>query len=141
MKLHRVDKLAAIVLDHHLVATQIRSRQQLEAVRYAVQLQAVVLPNVQDASGIGRAGIDHRDSFEDRIAGFGDPNKPILILLRTIVSLLVLLEPIESNHAGAKTQTDELVPATDGQYGNRCRANKGGKAIENRLFVEVEISE
>src|SRR6185295_18151054 len=48
MKLDRVDQLAIAAFDHHLVAAEVRRRQQLETLRHAIELQSVVLTNVQD---------------------------------------------------------------------------------------------
>ena len=48
MKLDRVDQLTISSLHHHLVATEIRRREEFEALWYAIELQPVVLPHAQN---------------------------------------------------------------------------------------------
>ena len=49
MKLNGVNKLTGAALYHHLVATEIGCRQQLEAFGHPVELQAMILPDAQDS--------------------------------------------------------------------------------------------
>src|SRR5829696_2230085 len=111
MKLHGVNQLSVSAFDHHLVATEIRRSQELKTVGHAIKLQTVILPHAKDAWR--RVWIGAVDVREDRIARLGNTDKAILILLWTTVSLLVLFELVEREHARAKTQPNQLVPATD----------------------------
>ncbi len=52
VKLNRVDELVCTPFYHHLVTAEIGGCQKLEALRYVVQLQAMVLPNAQDARAL-----------------------------------------------------------------------------------------
>src|SRR5688500_13235740 len=127
MKLHCVNHLSLSALYHHLVAAEIRRRQKFESLRHAIELQAMVLPHAQDACGRVRVGaIDVR---EDGIARLGNADKAILILLRTTVALLVLFELVERDHARAKTQPNQLMPATDCKHGSFCPHDKPGKVM------------
>src|SRR5215213_2316377 len=111
MKLDGVNQLSLSALHHHLVATEIRRCEKLKSLGHAIELQAVVLPHTKDAWRRGWIGaVDIR---KDRIARLGNADKAILILLRTTVSLLVLFELVERDHARAKTQTNQLVAAAD----------------------------
>src|SRR5690242_3577584 len=139
MKLHGVDQLAASTLDHHLVATEIRSREQLETFRNAIELQAVVLPDAQDARR--RLRIRAVDVFEDRIFRRDDADEAILVLLRPGRALLVLLELVERDHACAETQTDELMTAADRQHGGLRFANEVRELYEDRFLVIIEIAQ
>src|SRR4051794_22590606 len=91
VKLNRVDQLAVAALHHHLVAAEIRSRQQLKVSGHAIELQAVILPDVQNVSTLR---LEYRladaDVFEDRIGWLGDAYVAILILQRPRRTLLVL---------------------------------------------------
>src|SRR6266550_2432014 len=49
MKLNGIDQLAFRTFDHHLIAAEVGRRQQFESGRDLVELQAVVLPDAQDA--------------------------------------------------------------------------------------------
>src|SRR5215213_10892680 len=102
MKLDRVNQLPATALHHHLVATEIRRGQQFEAFGNAIELQAVVLPDTQNARGCVR--LRAVDVFENWIFRLGDADEAILVLLRPRSALLVLLELVECYHARAKTQ-------------------------------------
>src|ERR1051325_8189549 len=117
MKLHRVDQLPVRALHHHLVATEIRRREQLETFRHAIELQAVILPHAQDARR--RSGFHAVDVFKDWILRLDDANETILVLLRALCTLLVLLELVERDHARAETQSDELMTAADREHGRR----------------------
>src|SRR6185312_518662 len=48
MKLNRVNQLAAIALDHHLISTKVGSCQQLKTFRDSIELKAVILPDSQN---------------------------------------------------------------------------------------------
>src|SRR5262249_49560067 len=122
VKLHRVDQLPVAALHHHLVATEIRSCEQFESFRHAIELQTVILPNTQDARG--RVGIHAVEVREDRIVRLGDANETILILLRALESLLVLLEFVERDHTRAKTQSNELMTAADREHRRLRFANE-----------------
>src|SRR5919199_6341749 len=50
VELHGVDELPVRALDHHLVAAQVGRGEQAEAFGDAVELEAVVLPDAQDAT-------------------------------------------------------------------------------------------
>ena len=67
---------------------------------------------------------------KDRIVRISDPNKTILILLPSILALLVLFELVERDHSRAKTQTHQLVTATDREHRNLSCANKVTKVFE-----------
>src|SRR6267143_6863573 len=105
----------------------------------------MILPDAQDPCAFRAVSsefrIDLMNLLKDRIGGISDTNKTILIFLRTILSLLVLLELVERNDASAKTQTYQLVPAADGKHGNGRAANKAGKALQNQLVIIVEVAE
>ena len=109
VKLHGIDQLPVVSLHHHLVTTEIRSREQLKSFRHAIELQAVILPDAQDTRG--RRRLHAVDVREDWIFRFGNANEAILVLVRSLQALFVLLEFVESDHARAKTQTDELMAA------------------------------
>src|SRR6266849_978283 len=49
MKLDGIDQLAGGALDHHLIAAEVGCREQFETGRRLIDLQAVVLPDAQDA--------------------------------------------------------------------------------------------
>jgi hypothetical protein len=53
MKLHGVNHLSLSALDHHLIAAEIRGREQVKSFGHAVQLQAMVLPNPEQARLLG----------------------------------------------------------------------------------------
>src|SRR5690349_12974943 len=122
MKLDRVDQLPVSALHHHLVAAEIRRREQLESCRNAIELQAVILPDTQDTRG--RIRFRAVDVFENRIFGLGDADEAILVFLRPRRALLVLLELVERDHARAKTQTDELMTAADREHRRLRVANE-----------------
>src|SRR6185503_10603486 len=129
MKLDRVDQLAVSALHHHLVAAEIRGCEKVESFGNAIELQAVILPDAQDTRG--PFGIRAVDVFENRIFGFGNADEAILVLLRPRRALFVLLELVECDHACAKTQTDELVTAADGEHWCFCLANEVTKIVED----------
>src|SRR5829696_5009214 len=139
MELHRINQLSVSALHHHLVATEVRRRQKLKSVGHAIELQAVVLPDAKDAWR--RVRIGAVDVRKDRIARLGNANEAILILLRTTVSLLVLLELIERDHARAKTQTNQLVPAADCKHGSFSLDDKLRKVVEDGLLVIIKIAQ
>src|SRR5882724_5029169 len=143
VKLDRVDKLAVAAFDHHLVPTKIGSGEQTKTLRYAIQLQTMILPNAQHASllrvvqeALSRAV----DSAKDRIMRVGNADKAILVFEWAILALLVLLEPIERHHAGAKAQADKLVSPANCQNRDRVGANKFGERLDDGGIVIVEIT-
>src|SRR5215213_1419063 len=138
MELDRVDHLPLSALHHHLVATEIRRRQQLETFRYAVELQTVILPDTQDACGRFRIRID---VFENRIFGLRNADEAILILVRPRQTLLVLLEFIERDHACTKTQTNKLMTAADREHWSFGIANEASKVLKYRLHVIIKIAQ
>ena len=141
MKLDRVDQLSTGALDHHLIAAEIRSREQLETFRNAIELQPVVLPYVQDvrATRIVRC-LANRDVGKDGIVEFLDANVALLVLERASGSLLVLLEFVERHDSGAEAQADELMAAANREDRNFCFANEVSKIVENRIRVVIEIA-
>ena len=71
--------------------------------------------------------------FHLRAGSFGridDADKAVLIFERALLALLVLLQPAEGDDAGAETQPDQLMPATDAQHRSPSGANQAGKVIE-----------
>src|SRR6185436_5861007 len=107
VELDRGYQLPVAAFDHHLVATEIRRREQFEAVWDAIALQAVTLPDAHDTRR--RFRIRAVDVFEDRICGIGDADEAILVLLRPRQTLLVLLKLVKRNHARAKAEADKLM--------------------------------
>src|SRR5262245_24978517 len=122
VKLHGVDQLPTLTLHHHLVTTEIRSREQLKTFRHAIELQAVVLPDAQDTRR--RVRLHTVDVREDWIFRFGDADEAILVFLRSLFTLFVLLEFVERDHACAETQTHELMAAADREHRRLCFANE-----------------
>src|SRR5260370_20273807 len=104
----------------------------------------MVLPNPQDARPLRtsrrKSGIQVMNSTEDRISRISNTNKTIFIFLQTILPVLVLLEFIERNHVGTKTQTDQFVPAAYGKHRNSCAANKLREAFKDGFIVIVTLS-
>src|ERR1041385_1617071 len=138
MKLHGVNQLPLSALHHHLVATEIRRREQLESFRHAIDLQSMVLPDAQDTRR--RLRIHAVNVREDRIFRLGDTNEAILVLLRSLQALLVLLEFVECDHSCSKTQADELMTAADREPRRLRLANERAEAFENRWLVVVEVA-
>ena len=86
MKLHGIDQLAVVALDHHLVTTEIRCCEQLKSFRNSIELQPVVLPDPQYASTVcllrrRSVWVYTRDVLKDRIFRIGDTDETILILV------------------------------------------------------------
>jgi len=52
MKLDRVDELAFGTFDHHLITAKVRSSQEFKTIRYAVQLETMILPDSKNASAL-----------------------------------------------------------------------------------------
>src|SRR6185436_19961601 len=80
-------------------------------------------------------------AVEYRIIRISNAYEPILILLRSILSLLVLLQLVERDNARAKTQSHELVPTANCQDGYSSRANELTKTFKNRLLVVIKVTE
>src|SRR5262245_2407666 len=99
MELHRVDQLPVTTLHHHLVSAEIRSGEQLESFRHAIELQSMILPDTQDARR--RLRIHAVDVRKDWIVWFGNADEAILVLLRSLEALFVLLEFVKRDHACA----------------------------------------
>src|SRR5690242_3007266 len=73
VKLDGIDELPVATLDHHLVAAEIGSGEESEAIGNVVELQPMILPDAKDAR-LGRvilpdAGSGIIDAREDRIFG------------------------------------------------------------------------
>src|SRR5205085_4311174 len=107
------------------------SRQQLESLRHAIELQSVVLPDAKYARTLCARliRINAGDVFEDRIVGIGDADETILVLERPLLALLVLLELVEREHARAKTQTNQLMSAADSKHRSFGLANKVSELV------------
>src|SRR5829696_2322658 len=129
MKLDGIDQLTVSALHHHLVTTEIRRRQQFEALRYTIELQPVVLPHAKNAPR--RLRVRTVDVLENRIRRIGDAHKAILVLLRSCCALLVLLQLVEREHARAKTQSNQLVPATDRENRSLGLTNKDAEISQD----------
>src|SRR6185295_913831 len=80
------------------------------------------------------------NAAEYGVPRLSNSNKTILILQRSIVALLVLLEPVERHHPGAKAEAHQLMPATDRQHWNSTWTNKLGEGVENRGIVVIKIA-
>src|SRR5437588_4866330 len=119
MKLNAIDQLALGSFYHHLVLTEIGSRQQFEIIRDPVELQPVILPNAQDAALLRVILPDARlriiDAAKDRIFGIDDSHETILIFDHAIVAALLLFTAVKRDHARAKTQANQLMAAADSQ--------------------------
>ena len=98
MELNAIDQLVVAAFDHHLILAKVRSRQEREAVGHAIELQAVVLPDSQDASLPCVILPDVRvrivDAAKYRIAGVGDAHQTVLIFSDAIVAALALLPAV-----------------------------------------------
>jgi hypothetical protein len=82
----------------------------METVRHAVELQAVVLPNTQNAGRLRRflraIALNGMNTGEDWIRRINYADESILILGWSILSLLVLFKLIKRNDARSKAETD-----------------------------------
>src|SRR5205807_7210519 len=109
--------------DHHLVLAEIGSRQQLEIIRYPVELKAVILPHAQDPSFLcvvlPNARLRIIDAAKDGIFRVDDSHETILILDDAIFPALLLFTAVKREHARAKTQANQLMTAADSQNWNR----------------------
>src|ERR1041385_8995882 len=141
MKLNRVDELAIRALDHHLVAAKVGSCQQVKTVRYAVELQAMVLPYTQYARWLRRlrdmVDLNGMHTGKDRILRLRYTDKSILVLVRSIFTLFML---IKRNDARSKAKTDELMSTADRQDGYVCLVDEFTKTVDDRLLIKIEIA-
>ena len=116
----------------------------METVRHAVELQAVVLPNTQNAGRLrrflGAIALNGMNTGEDWIGRINYANESILILGWSICSLLVLFKLIKRNDARSKAETDELMSTADSQDGYARLADEVTKGIEDGLLIEIEIA-
>src|SRR6267378_97688 len=145
MKLDGIDQLAGGALDHHLIAAEVGCRGQFETGRHLIELQAVVLPDAQDARFFCVILPDGRfrvvDLGKNRIVRFDDANQAVLILSDPIVAALTLLPAVERDDARAKAQTDHLMPATDAEHGSRRDANELPEVVEDLRVVIIEVAQ
>src|SRR5688500_13944116 len=81
------------------------------------------------------------NAADNRISGLGYSYEPILVFKRPVYPLLVLFEPIQGQHASAKTKPHELMTAADCQHRNPGFANEFAKRLEHLRIVEIEIAE
>jgi len=81
------------------------------------------------------------DVREDWIFRLDDANEAILVLLRALQSLFVLLELVERDHAGAKTQADELMTAADREHRRSRLANERAEGFQNRGLVVIKVAQ
>src|SRR5262249_15876142 len=142
MKLNRIDELAIRALDHHLIAAKVGSCQKVKTVRYTVELQAVVLPNTQNAGRLRRfpsvLALNGMHSGKDRIRRINYANESILVLGWSVCSLFVLFKLIKSNDARSKAETDELMSTADSQDGYVYLADEFTKSVNDGLLVKIE---
>src|SRR5437660_9894817 len=98
------------MFDHHLIAAQVRSSQQLKSARHAIELQAMVLPNPEDPAFTRVVLPDTRfrivDTGKDRIFRLDNSHEPVLIFSDAICTALFLFLLIESHYTGAETQSN-----------------------------------
>src|SRR5687767_12190648 len=136
VELHGVDELAVGPLDHHLVAAEVRGREELEALWQPRELQAVVLPHAEDVA-LGRVVVPGValalvQTFEDGVGGLCDADEAVLVLEAAPHALLARLLLVERDAAHAEAEPDELVAAADAEDGRRRLHREGGEAAEHR---------
>src|SRR5438270_437143 len=145
MELDGVDELIVRTLDHHLVATQVRAGQQLKPFRHPIELQSVILPDAQNATLtrviLPNARLGIVDTGEDWIFRFDDAHKPILIFGDAIRAALLLFLLVESEHASAEAQANQLMTAANAQHRSRRRVDEIRKPGEQFRVVVIEISQ
>src|SRR6266850_3635835 len=145
MKLDGIDQLAFGALDHHLISAEVGGREQFETGRHLIELQAVVLPDAQDASFPGvilpDAGFGVVDLRKNWIIRFNDPNQAVLIFSHSIIAAFTLLPAVERDHARSKAQADHLMTAADAEHRSRCGANELPEVGEDLRVVIIEVAQ
>src|SRR5450432_350822 len=145
MKLDRINQLIVYSAHHHLIATKVRGCQQVEPIGNAIQLQSVILPDTQNTCFsrviLPETGFRIAQAKKDRIARLSDADEAVLILNRTVLSLFMLLQLVESHDARSKAQPNQLMPATNCQDRNSCLPDEASKVLDNLAIVVVKVTQ
>src|ERR1044072_9005818 len=116
----------------------------METVRHSVELQAVVLPNTQNAGRLRRflrvIALNGMHPGKDWIRRINYANESILVLSWPVCTLFVLFQFIKRNYARSKAETDELMSTADSEYWDACLADEFTKGIDDGLLIEIEIA-
>src|SRR5437870_5495671 len=117
----------------------------MEVVGQAVELQAVVLPDAQDAAFLRVVlpdpGLRIIYPTKDWFVWIDDAHKAILVFDNAIVAALLLLPAVEGDYPRTEAQSNQLMPTADSQHRRRRFANEAPKVVEDFRLVVIKVAQ